>query len=497
VVVSQGSWHFKSWIPYADACSPKDVSFIPLDNEVYSNQSEIDSPEEIEWLRKLADSGRRIIPVIWSHHDDGNYIGRTHTPFSNFATLLEQAGCDSYGIIHWALRPHGLYFKSHSVQVWKSTKDQPLEETCRTMAQNIFGDKNETFGGQYLFDWITNAPIYGRETGNYMIDRPFSAGQRDSFQYDSQRRKALLNQIRVSPAHPSAARHLAYWKGLEDFNVRFWSDETALQQSVNALKNGDISAAKDYIAKTDPASTIRMYADYASQLGIIAGDRGILTLMNLKWYSSFIGQHQILENDSYRINFAPTVHEPLAQGGGLRSFHIDRNSKLWLVQGKRELQGAEWVLPENVTWKQSNLSESDWEIMRTGLTWTASVKIPVVPAMLNRFAPQKFEIPFGGQSLKLRLYIADPTVKTAGDAVFDVLLYEGDKPSKLGTIMIEPNVAKVFEFEFEISDDSRSYNISLGHLSAYFLQPYNISLGIEPRKGKVSLCGLTVETVSK
>jgi hypothetical protein len=60
------------------------------------------------------------------------------------------------------------------------------------------------------------------------------------------------------------------------------------------------------------------------------------------------------------------------------------------------------------------------------------------------------------------------------------MLYEGDKASKLGTVTVEPNVAKVFEFE--ISGDSRFHNLSLG---------------MEPRKGNASLCGLTVERINK
>jgi hypothetical protein len=116
VAVAQASWQFDAWLPYADACSPKTVSLLALDYAVVHDKAEFNSPEGIRLLRDLSSSGRRVVPVIWSHHDDGHYLGRTYTPYSNFASRLEEAGCDSYGIIHWTLRPHGLYFKSHSVQ---------------------------------------------------------------------------------------------------------------------------------------------------------------------------------------------------------------------------------------------------------------------------------------------------------------------------------------------------------------------------------------------
>jgi hypothetical protein len=468
VVISQSGGRFKQWLPYADACSPKDVALMPLDWQVVDGASEFDSEEDVAWVRKLTDSGRRIIPIIWSHHDDGHYIGRTYTPYKSFASHLERAGCDSYVIIHWLLRPHGLYFKSHSVQVWKSTKDQPLEETCRMMARNIFGADGEKYGGEYLLDWIQTAPIYGRETTDFMIDRPFTTDSFDVVQKDGQRRMELLSKIAISPNHPSAAHHLAYWKGLEAFNLQFWTDETALQQSIEALKKGDETAAKAFLDKTNPVATIKKQAEYASQLGIIPGDLGLLTLMNLKWYPAFVGQNQLLGRDSYRINFAPTYFEPLAQSPGNRSFHIDRGNKLWIVQGENELKGEAWTLAENAVLKTNKFSESEREIVKTGIAWSDSVQISVVPVMLSRFASPDSSV-LSGKTKRLKLYVADPTVKNQGDAVFDLML---NKTQKLGTISPKPGIAEIFEFE--IRDDIQSINI-------------------KPRKGKASLCGLTLE----
>ena len=448
ITVSQASWSFKQWLPYADACSPEDVAFLALDYDVLHNRPELDSPEGIQLLRTLSDAGRRIVPIIWSHHDDGHYLGRTYTPYSRFASRLEDAGCDSYGIIHWLLRPHGLFFKSHSLQVWQSSKDQPLEETCRTMGRNLFGAENETDGGAYLFDWITKAPIYGRETSDNMYDswaanQPFSDEQLKTVEEDTKRRKTLLAGIKTPSNIPGAAPHLAYWQGLEDFNLRMVSDETTLRKSIDALKEGDAAKAASLLDKTDPAATIKAYAGFASRLGLVRGDLGMLVLMNLKWYPTFVGQNQALGRESYRINFGTTVFEPLAQGSGNRSFHIDCDKKLWLMQGERELKGREWTLPEGANLKTDGFSETEKEIVRTGLVWTDTATIRIAPVMTSHFAPAQLKTP-SGKPNRIKVYVNDIAVKKEGDIQFDLML---NGTTKLGTVRPKPGIAEILTFE--------------------------------------------------
>jgi hypothetical protein len=473
ITVSQASWHFDQWLPYADACSPEKVAFLALDYRVIHDTPELDSPEGVRLLRTLSESGRRIIPIIWSHHDDGHYLGRTYTPYSRFASRLEEAGCDSYGIIHWLLRPHGLFFKSHSVQVWQSTRDQPLDETCRTMGRNLFGLENEINGGAYLFDWITKAPIYGRETTDFMFDQwaanpPFSNEWLETVREGTKRRKTLLAGIKTSSAVPDAARHLAYWQGLEDFNLQMVSDETMLRNAIDALKNGDAAGAMELLDKTDPAATIKTYADFASRLGLVRGDLGVLVLMNLKWYPTFVGQNQALGRESYRINFAPTVFEPLAQGSGYRSFHIDVDKKLWLRQGERELKGQAWTLPENAALKADGFSESEKEIVRTGIEWADSVQIRIIPVMTSYFAPAQQRTP-SGKPNKIKIYVNNTAIRQEGEAQFDIRL---NGTTKLGTVAPKPGVAEILEFE---TQEEVEYITAI------------------PVKGKVSLCGITLE----
>ncbi|MDR3229393.1 MAG: hypothetical protein LBT53_08295, partial [Puniceicoccales bacterium] len=273
------TWNLKPWIDYANAFSPKETAFLPLDYRELFNQSELASAKDLAWLRKIAQSGRRVIPIIWSHHDDGNYIGRPHTPFENFASLLEEAGCESFGIIHWLLRPQSLHFKSHSTQVWKTTKNQPLKETSRIMARHLFGEENETKGGAYFYDWITNGPIFGRETTEFMIgyvNHIFSRKRYAQIQEGTKNRLQLLQQIKVSPDKPNAQKHLEYWRGLEKFNEHFYRAELALQEGVFALKKSRLREVAEIAEDINPDAVIEDFTRYASKLDMTRGDLGLL-----------------------------------------------------------------------------------------------------------------------------------------------------------------------------------------------------------------------------
>ena len=115
-----------------------------------------------------------VVPVIWAHHDDGNYIGRPYTPFADFNARLADANASGFGIIHWTTRPLDLFFTSHARQVWAATQDEPLRATCRDMAARSFGASTRDKLGEYLERWVTDAPKFARETGTLFIDRPLT-----------------------------------------------------------------------------------------------------------------------------------------------------------------------------------------------------------------------------------------------------------------------------------------------------------------------------------
>jgi hypothetical protein len=85
---------------------------------------------------------------------------------------MKSAGGSGFGIIHWTTRPLDLYFKSTIVQSWQTTRDQPLEQTCEEMAVRSSGDAAKEAGRDYLFSFVTEAPMLGRQTSDRFMNVP-------------------------------------------------------------------------------------------------------------------------------------------------------------------------------------------------------------------------------------------------------------------------------------------------------------------------------------
>jgi len=82
VRIAVGSWKF-DFLPGCDRFLPRNVTLIPLDWEVLHDQSQM---RDAESRRVIGEVGihRPVLPVVWAHHDDGNYMGRPYTPYSDF-----------------------------------------------------------------------------------------------------------------------------------------------------------------------------------------------------------------------------------------------------------------------------------------------------------------------------------------------------------------------------------------------------------------------------
>ncbi len=165
VELATGSWQL-DFLAAADEYMPKGVTVLPLDWSTV-----FDTAPAQRMLRQVR-SGRKLVPIVWAHHDDRTYIGRSYTPYVNFAGLLRSSGSQGFGVIHWTTRPLDLYFKSSITQVWKSSENQALEAACEEMAARTFGESARKAGGEYLFAWVTEAPMFGRETTDRFMDIP-------------------------------------------------------------------------------------------------------------------------------------------------------------------------------------------------------------------------------------------------------------------------------------------------------------------------------------
>ncbi|MBI4892158.1 MAG: hypothetical protein HY821_16140, partial [Acidobacteria bacterium] len=98
VELAAGSWRL-SFLKSADRYLPREATLMPLDWSTV-----FDTAAGQRALREVR-SGRRLIPIVWAHHDDRTYIGRPYTPYVNFSSLVKSAGGRGFGIIHWTTRP--------------------------------------------------------------------------------------------------------------------------------------------------------------------------------------------------------------------------------------------------------------------------------------------------------------------------------------------------------------------------------------------------------
>jgi len=114
-------------------------------------------------------------PIVWAQHDDGHYLGGLHA--CEIASKLDDARA--------AVRHHpldsviGPLLRKSAKQVWKSTKDQPLRETCRTLPRLHSacktGSHESVFGSM---DY--RGTQFARETLDTLIDRRLTISRKSS-----------------------------------------------------------------------------------------------------------------------------------------------------------------------------------------------------------------------------------------------------------------------------------------------------------------------------
>lgn len=296
---------------------PKEAAYLPLDWSTV-----FDTAAGQRQLR-LVRGGRKLIPIVWAHHDDRTYIGRPYTPYVNFTNLMRSAGGSGFGIIHWTTRPLDLYFKSTVVQSWQATRDQPLELICEEAATRTFGPAAGDAGRDYLFSFLTEAPMFGRETTDRFMDIPLADPQLHLRR--ARARLALLDTIAGS------SPQLDYFRHYEAFLLSFFEAHTALERAQAALKAGDYSKARAEISSARPEDAIRAYVRAARSGSITRGEEALVVSLNLRWLPYFASLRQAAGLEPVRVRIGRVQREPLAQGAGNNTFHIDEQGRLWRV----------------------------------------------------------------------------------------------------------------------------------------------------------------------
>ncbi|MBN2326298.1 MAG: hypothetical protein JXR73_04025 [Candidatus Omnitrophica bacterium] len=465
VALSVGSWGC-SYLPPARAFLPREIKVIPLDYDV-----NITDPNVSQNI--FADSMHHpVAPVVWAHHDDHSYIGRPFTPFENYGTFLTQYNLTSLGIIHWTTRPLDLYFKNMSQQVWRRTLDQSVSETCLDMAERNFGPAFRESMGAYLNDWIHNAPMFGRETTDAFIDRPLANAQ--EMIGGCRERINRLESIDASSMKPDARERFFYFKWLEDFCLQFFQCQTALDRCRDYMKKMQINQVYETLPELQPEKAIEAYSQFSRFGGMSAGEKGILVSLNLRWLPYFMGVRQTLREESIRINFQPTHHDPLAQAPGRHTFFIDSEKNWWMGFGQKEtglqtfaIDGSETVTAD---------SPVAQEIGQTGVLIPRKTRIAMHP-----FASQSLS---AGQ-YNVQLFFVEPEFTQTGRRVFTLTMWNGKPAGSRPVPLVKDRI--------DIIQRARRQNHVIQFSYLIDVQDEALLVEIDPLSNPAILCGAVLK----
>lgn len=457
VRLASGTWGFDFLAP-CDRFFPPEVTLIGLDYNVLHDRPQLGDSQS---RKVIGDVGacRAVIPVIWAHHDDGNYIGRPYTPFDEFHSKLTDARAAGFGIIHWTTRPLDLFFTSHARQVWQATRNEPLRTTCDDLAAKWFGPAAGVKMGDYLQRWVTGAPKFARETSDFFIDRRLTnvaevvAGCRD-------RLKLLESVDRVSLA-PAGRDRVDYFRGLEEFIAAFFPTHEAFQNAQALAKKGDLAAARKVMADCHPEPVIEKFARSSSIGGITRGEQGLVVSLNLRWLAHYVQLRQALAMEPVRYRFGPTSHDKLAQYPGTFTYFFDAEHHLWQTLGTEETGAETFILPGSAA-----------EIGRSGIESAKPITLTLRPVM------QKARLAQG--VYRLRLYCIDPVSTAAGQRVFTVSIPGGTVSDRIDIFKETGQANRILE---------RSYPVTVDRSG-------QVQVTVTPVQGKASISACTLEPIS-
>ena len=463
IILAIGSWSFKD-MTAAEALFDSRIRFLPLD---YSKFSKMDENEEkVKWFRK----DRKVSPIHLSHNDDGEYIIRPRQPLPAYASLLGKRNNSGYGILHWTTRFQDVYFKNMSNQVWSSTKNQTLMETCLHLADRTFGEKNAEAISKYLYKWSTEAPLFGRETLDRFIRRPI--GNPDSAVAGCMQRLNMIVGVDESSLSPGSRNLFKYLKLSEQWVIDFLQNQHALEQSVGFSDNGDFDKAEEEINKCNPEKVLENYSEMSRLCGITPGEKGLLVSMNLRWLPYFTAQKQLLRMEDIRYNFKTTHHDPLAQQPGKKTFHFDTNKKLWKCLGEEETGAKTFTIPQTAN---SEISAYE-EICSSGIQSDEPLSLSLMTITGEKLQSGLYNI---------HLFFAEPAPLKAGERVFDVSLKGSENNGSSITDRID--IFKQAGGSKRVLHKTYKLNINQGKLD----------IELKPVKGNVLICGAVIEPADK
>lgn len=334
VEVMLGTWHWE-FVNVANYTMPKDVTFIPLDYSYVLNQ-----PFTQHQLSLIGDR-RKLIPIVWAHHDDHRYIGRSYRPYASFFDVLKTKNASGFGIIHWTNSPHDLFFLNLCRQIWKDSRNESLETTIKSFVRNEWKADNFALN-EYFYKWSTEAPMFGRETGasflGYnefnLITKEF--GSCDDIIEKAKERLALLESVdkKVTSQNPSL---FEYTKDMERFYIEIFKNQKHFNRAYELLEQHKTLEAGKEMLQTEPEKVIESYAKAIKNGPKTIGEKAIVFSMGTRYYPHFFDLKQQAGMIPVNFRFGRTKHDKLAQGAGYLTWFIDDKKDLWRVLGKKEI----------------------------------------------------------------------------------------------------------------------------------------------------------------
>lgn len=336
-----GSWHLYNDLKIFETLElfmPRDMKIIILDSEI--TRSEINLQNQ-EWIQKLSVimQKKRYVPIIWAHHDDGEYIGSPFKDFENFYDLLTEVKADGFGVIHWINRPLDLFFLNHLRQVWSSTQNESAFQTCQFLANGIWHNDANMAGkiGDYLYDFWSDFPPMSRANSAYVFDSPISRyGDPDNILAKIDQRLDLLNGIETKSFDLRQKEFVSYYINYEIFLEMLIENQLMYEKIQDYMEQGAFIEAEKIAMECFPEKTMEQLALTAGESYITNGDMGLLFSLGVRWLPHFIDIKQQLGMEAILINFAPTSHEALAQMPGKETYFLDNKSNYWMVMGEEE-----------------------------------------------------------------------------------------------------------------------------------------------------------------
>lgn len=199
IQLAAGTWGIRN-IETMDRFLPEHMKIIILDSDIKSSENNLKNPEWIRHLSSFLKEGL-LVPIIWAHHDDGEYVGSPFKEFNKFNDLLRSLKSDGFAVIHWINRPLDLFFINHNRQNWKSTKNETAETTCQFLAEGIWYNNAETAHrmGKYLLNFWQGFPPMTWANSAFIFDRALSKfGSTDSILLKIDQRRTYLNTINTN-----------------------------------------------------------------------------------------------------------------------------------------------------------------------------------------------------------------------------------------------------------------------------------------------------------